>query len=1124
MHPGALLRLVAAAAAIELSLAATALSAPIGEAASVVPAANYTRNGGAEKPLAIRDTLEQNDRIRTTAAGSTRVRLLDDTMITIGPNSEVLLDQFVFDGNRAQKATVEVVRGAMRFVSGTSERRAYEIKTPAATIGVRGTVVDIGFVNGRWSFNTVDGTITATLTSTGETRSFSAGQPGFSVAPSGFVPINPSDATQLWRRLDGAHQQLAKAAGSSPSAPQGAAAGNQGNDGDVTGSVPGGNQGQGGNQGNQNTGNNPGGPPGTGNLYSTPPILNVVATTGSTNPITNAVFADLDAIMAASTAVLGPTGPGPAFTANPLSVHALGGDQSEIALSPVAEQLNRLLLDLSTAKWDGDANKAFRGGVFAGTNPVANDVNAVALGRVTATVAELQTVTSGPDVIYQIGRWTNGAVGYSQNGGVSGIFNMNANQGLHYIVFGHTNGLYDINNQFQIAHTVTFQLENATKPTWNTQNGTSAPGTFSGQLAVAFGTLAVSYGLQATVTMAEGAITLTTQGGIANPEQSGAVGSALGGINKRATAFASATSPGGALCQTCFAFIDFVPVARDKVGVNYLIEVNLPGIIEGAAVFGTPPPSTPVPSAVGGRPLAAVVDATGVIYANAATDGIAEISGSNVFINSISDQIYTRTKGTATSSEPGTFNSVGWERWTNGTYVDESSQAHTIPLDGGLHIIHGMPSTISSTLLTATKVLYSLVGGTSPTISDGSVAPGTLGANSKMAVDFSNSRIGLDLFLSIGGASYQMTTTGGTASVGPSSEISFNSSGIISGSVIPVSGNNELASCTSGLCTGSVAGFLSGFEATEAGLVYSLSNPSTTPLINGAAAFSRDFPVSTVGAFAYADMTSAANNHLVVGPAQDFNSSSQSVVDQAVVADNAKASGLSVQSFNLEVDTSSASSSVFGWHRLSGRITPDGSSVDQGVIANVLGWERLIGTLHQHTNNGGGPDMVLTANQGVHIIHGVAATNIPTNVTYLYDFTGGTSPTLADGSSAPGQMLNTSKVGVNFSNTAPKFGVDLKIDMQTAGSAGQYNILSSGGAAAPSLAASSLHSNGTFNASGITTTHTSGTNTVCTSGCTAAVSGFLAGDGAKNLGIIYQFGGSSAAKTVTGAAGFTKTP
>jgi hypothetical protein len=56
----------------------------------------------------------------------------------------VTLDRFVFDPNRgAGNVVVSATRGALRFVSGSQQPSSYTIRTPVATIGVRGTIVDL---------------------------------------------------------------------------------------------------------------------------------------------------------------------------------------------------------------------------------------------------------------------------------------------------------------------------------------------------------------------------------------------------------------------------------------------------------------------------------------------------------------------------------------------------------------------------------------------------------------------------------------------------------------------------------------------------------------------------------------------------------------------------------------------------------------------------------------------------------------------------------------------------------------------------------------------------------------------------------------------------------------------
>src|SRR6185312_10560707 len=67
-----------------------------------------------------------------------------------------------------------------------------------------------------------------------------------------------------------------------------------------------------------------------------------------------------------------------------------------------------------------------------------------------------------------------------------------------------------------------------------------------------------------------------------------------------------------------------------------------------------------------------------------------------------------------------------------------------------------------------------------------------------------------------------------------------------------VSPGDGVSSCTSlGLCKAGVTGFLSGSDATYAGLNYYFGNTtSTVPLVSGAAVFGRDMPITEAAAYA----------------------------------------------------------------------------------------------------------------------------------------------------------------------------------------------------------------------------------------------------------------------------------
>ena len=86
----------------------------------------------------------RDEAVKTGQESLAKIVFADNTNLDIGPESTVTMDKFVYAGEADyQKATVELVKGAFRFITGDSHKRAYEINTPVATLGVRGTVVDI---------------------------------------------------------------------------------------------------------------------------------------------------------------------------------------------------------------------------------------------------------------------------------------------------------------------------------------------------------------------------------------------------------------------------------------------------------------------------------------------------------------------------------------------------------------------------------------------------------------------------------------------------------------------------------------------------------------------------------------------------------------------------------------------------------------------------------------------------------------------------------------------------------------------------------------------------------------------------------------------------------------------
>ena len=81
---------------------------------------------------------------RTSQSGLGEFTFRDGTKFAVGGNSSVVIDRFVFDDSKTfNQLTLNAARGSFRWISGKSKSEAYEIVTPAGTIGVRGTKLDI---------------------------------------------------------------------------------------------------------------------------------------------------------------------------------------------------------------------------------------------------------------------------------------------------------------------------------------------------------------------------------------------------------------------------------------------------------------------------------------------------------------------------------------------------------------------------------------------------------------------------------------------------------------------------------------------------------------------------------------------------------------------------------------------------------------------------------------------------------------------------------------------------------------------------------------------------------------------------------------------------------------------
>ena len=122
--------------------AAAAWAQDVGEIKTVKGAAHVEREGK-KLPASAGMQLRQADTIVTGPDGAVGITFLDNSLLSIGPESRFAIDHYVFDttthagqfDSTLSKGTVAVVSGKMVKQSPESMR----IRTPSSIMGVRGT-------------------------------------------------------------------------------------------------------------------------------------------------------------------------------------------------------------------------------------------------------------------------------------------------------------------------------------------------------------------------------------------------------------------------------------------------------------------------------------------------------------------------------------------------------------------------------------------------------------------------------------------------------------------------------------------------------------------------------------------------------------------------------------------------------------------------------------------------------------------------------------------------------------------------------------------------------------------------------------------------------------------------
>lgn len=126
-------------------------SAPVGVTAAVNQDATSTPPGASVRTLTLGANLVTNERVVTDTVGLVQILLADGTAFTVGANSDLVIDRFVYDpeAGTAQVAAT-LAKGAFRFIGGrASKTGGATVAMPMGTIGIRGAIGEGSTGNGE---------------------------------------------------------------------------------------------------------------------------------------------------------------------------------------------------------------------------------------------------------------------------------------------------------------------------------------------------------------------------------------------------------------------------------------------------------------------------------------------------------------------------------------------------------------------------------------------------------------------------------------------------------------------------------------------------------------------------------------------------------------------------------------------------------------------------------------------------------------------------------------------------------------------------------------------------------------------------------------------------------------
>ncbi len=138
------LRLLLGLALLAFVLPHGAVAAEAGKFQFVAGDIKVISPSGAQRVPAKGEAFNAGDTIITGAGASAQIRMSDGGLVAVRPDTQMKLDEYVFNGREdgTERKLVSLIKGGFRAITGligNRNKQNYKILTPSATIGIRGT-------------------------------------------------------------------------------------------------------------------------------------------------------------------------------------------------------------------------------------------------------------------------------------------------------------------------------------------------------------------------------------------------------------------------------------------------------------------------------------------------------------------------------------------------------------------------------------------------------------------------------------------------------------------------------------------------------------------------------------------------------------------------------------------------------------------------------------------------------------------------------------------------------------------------------------------------------------------------------------------------------------------------